>query len=145
MIVGVPAIVSIRLHASAETEIKAAVRAWGDSWNKDDGGASRTALTCLARRTPGAPETRPQGVQITAQAWSGSMEQQISLTLDTAYSPGSVSGRTSDDTSAEYISESVGFELVKENGNWKVCDWGKDVADRRRTSILGWKLSGPPA
>ncbi|MEU2103499.1 hypothetical protein [Nocardia sp. NPDC019255] len=42
------------------------------------------------------------------------------------------------------------FELVKEDGRWKVCDWGgyteesHGVISGGRVLLLGWNLWGSP-
>jgi hypothetical protein len=42
----------------------------------------------------------------------------------------------------------LGFQVVKEQGAWKVCKWDSDASyglwRDKRTLLLGWELSGPP-
>ncbi|MBV8863128.1 MAG: hypothetical protein JO259_14920 [Mycobacterium sp.] len=87
-------------------------------------------------------------MQTTIDIHSGTTEIGIGPLLGTAYA---VATLTQADTSrydsvGNYptTTGTYGFELIKENGQWKVCDWGVDVETRSRIIVLGWKLSGPP-
>lgn len=130
-------------------DIEAVLVKW-DKTGELNGNYERNQLTCAKWQDPSAqtPSTAKPNIRETIDVYNGVTQISISPLLDTAYARARLTSTdlTHYDSQGNYPSESinVGFELVKENGSWKVCDEGINVMGRGRALLLGWKLSGPP-
>lgn len=140
----------------AANDVQAVLHQWATTWDLPQAEArveARNQITCAENQIPldnsqqNADSTKR--TQSTIDVHSGTTEIGIGPLLGTAYA---VATLTQADTSrydsyGNYpaTTSTYGFELIKENGQWKVCDWGVDVENRYRMIVLGWKLSGPPS
>ncbi|MFC4128114.1 hypothetical protein [Nocardia rhizosphaerae] len=133
---------------------------WAETFDGVNNVEARQQLTCAENRYFKAPEASAgnssagtRGTEIDVH--SGTGEMYISPGLDAAYAEATITLwdiaarglRAEPDT--DHLK--VGFEMRKENGSWKVCDWGSENSGsdspmlRNRFTLLGWKLSGPPS
>lgn len=137
------------MRNSEAHDIEATLIKWDKTWELA-GNYEKNQLTCaksqdLSAQTPSAPRAHDQE---NIDVYDGVTEISVSPLMNTAYAEATLTSTDLSryDSRGNNVSRSfaAGFELVKENGSWKVCDWGSDVMKRHRTLLVGWKIQGPP-
>ncbi|MBF6427497.1 hypothetical protein [Nocardia cyriacigeorgica] len=155
-IVGVAVIgVAYAVRDQNADDIETTLELWAETFNGVNRIDARQQLTCAENRTGHSPRESASTSGTEIDVYSGVGEMKIGLGLDTAYAEAMITTWDTADPEGQYGRNAsrleVGFELRKENGEWKVCDWGSSNGgsdspiSRSRFSLLGWKISGPPS
>ncbi|MGC4989796.1 hypothetical protein [Nocardia salmonicida] len=136
------------VRATPAREVKDVLDQWSTTWGDPFGRidlVAREELTCAGNRTAthavAPPADRPRLTN-----WIEPLDVYVGVDLSTAYVVARMGEFPTDEgfTSVSAKRSVTGLELVKENGQWKVCDWGDHVVERDRGTLLGWKFWGTP-
>ncbi len=142
------------LRAMAVHQIEKTLQQWNATWNTPNDLAARDRLQCAAQQFP-ITSSGPVQTNIRSELHTDAVS--VAPALSTAYAKVTISETYTGPDPVyhgaynEVMSQGqpypykFGFEMVKEAGSWKVCDWGGSaVIQKSRTVLLGWKLLGPP-
>lgn len=145
------------LRAMTVHQIETALEEWNATWNTPTDLATRDRLQCAAQKFP-IPSSASVHTDVRSELHTDAVS--VAPDLSTAYVKATITETYTGPDPVDPVFHGAydevmkrgqpypaayGFEMVKEGGSWKVCDWGGSaVMQKSRTVLLGWKLLGSP-
>ncbi|WP_280474555.1 hypothetical protein [Nocardia asiatica] len=139
------------VRATPAREIQDVLLQWSNTWDSGYDAVARNSLSCAKQQIPN-PSTPPDPKLKLLTTHLTVEHVYLGADLTTAYITAELSEwpTAGGSQSLHATTSDTPFELVKEEGRWKVCDWGSyteeshGVISGGRVLLLGWKLWGSP-